>query len=74
MTGGDPKALEVAAHGLKGAVGLFGTTGAFEAASRRERMARAEELGHAEEAFGELEHQIARLNSLLVPYGTKVPG
>ncbi len=65
---GDGKALERAAHKLKGSMGSFGATPASEAALRLEIMGRNCELAQAEEASAELEHEVARLREALTTF------
>jgi HPt (histidine-containing phosphotransfer) domain-containing protein len=62
----DGKALERAAHTLKGSVGTFGAKAAFAAALRLEQMGRSEDFADAEMACAELEHELARLEPALV--------
>ncbi|HJY82170.1 MAG TPA: response regulator [Candidatus Binatia bacterium] len=62
---GDAKALERAAHTLKGAVGNFGAQGAFDAALRLEVMGRGRDLTNAAEVYAELEKEVARLERAL---------
>jgi PAS domain S-box-containing protein len=61
----DAKALERAAHTLKGAVGNFGAKGAFDAALRLEVMGRGGDLTHVAGAYAELEREVARLEGAL---------
>ncbi len=65
ITRRDAKALERAAHTLKGAVGNFGARSAFEAALRLEVMGRDGDFAKAAEACVELEKEIARLERAL---------
>ncbi len=57
----DAKALDNAAHSLKGSAGNFGAEAAVAAAERLEQMARAGDLSHAAEACIALEEEIGRL-------------
>ncbi len=61
----DAKALEEAAHGLKGALGNFAVQAAYDAALRVEMIARTGDLSQAEEAVSVLEEEIARLRPVL---------
>jgi len=61
----DAKALERAAHTLKGAVSNFGAKGAYEAALRLEVIGRGRDLTHSKEAYAELEKEVARLGDAL---------
>ena len=57
----DSKALEQAAHSLKGTVSSFGAQAAREAACKLEVVGRDGDLARAELAYAELEREIARL-------------
>ncbi len=61
----DAKALENAAHSLKGSAGNFGAEAAVAAAERLEQMARAEDLTDAAAACIALEEEIGRLCTAL---------
>jgi HPt (histidine-containing phosphotransfer) domain-containing protein len=61
----DTKALECAAHTLKGSVGNFGAKGAYDAALRLEVIGRRGDFANAEEAYAQLEAEIARLEGVL---------
>jgi len=61
----DSKALERAAHSLKGSVGSFGAQGAFDAALRLEVMGCGGDFTHAAEACVALEKEVARLERAL---------
>ncbi len=63
ITRSDGKALEHAAHTLKGSVGNFGAHAAFDAAYSLEKMGRNDDFARANEAFGRLQQQVA----LLIP-------
>ncbi len=65
---GDGKALERAAHKLKGSMGSFGAGRASEAAMRLEVMGRDGEFALAEEASAGLEHEVARLREALTTF------
>lgn len=58
----DSKALERAAHGLKGSVANFGTTPVFELARAIEGMGRAQQLGGLEAKLTELDRALAALH------------
>ncbi len=58
---GDSKALQFAAHSLKGAVSNFAAEAARAAALRLELIGRAGDLAEANEAFDELDEAVARL-------------
>jgi HPt (histidine-containing phosphotransfer) domain-containing protein len=62
----DAKALERAAHALKGSVGNFGAQGASHAALRLEVMGRGGDFTHVEEAYAELKKEVTRLEGTLV--------
>ena len=61
----DSKALERAAHTLKGAVGNFSAQGAYAAALRVEMMGRSGDLTQVAAAYAELEYEVARLGEAL---------
>jgi two-component system, sensor histidine kinase and response regulator len=61
----DAKALERAAHGLKGSVGNFEAAAAHAAAQRLERMGRDEALAGAGDVCDELEHELHSLGARL---------
>ena len=61
----DAKALERAAHALKGTVSNFAAPRAIAAALRLERMGGEGDLGHAAEGYATLEREIERLRPLL---------
>jgi len=62
---GDPEALRLAAHALKGSVGNFSTTGAYEAVVELENLARQGDLAMAVQAYEDLQGQMARLTRVL---------
>ncbi len=68
----DAKALERAAHTLKGSVGNFAARGAVQAALKLETMAREGDLTEVEEAYRALEEQIERLKPALKSLGKEV--
>jgi CheY-like chemotaxis protein len=57
----DSKALEHAAHALKGSTGNFSAHAAYEAALSLEKIGRGGDLTRADEACGVLEQELARL-------------
>jgi two-component system sensor histidine kinase/response regulator len=61
----DYKALERAAHTLKGSVGNFAMPGPWETAQRLELLAKSGLLSGAQEIFRDLERQIAQFNQVL---------
>ena len=61
----DSKALERAAHTLKGSVGNFAVPGPWETAQRLELLAKTGQLCGAPEIFRVLEQQIAQFNEIL---------
>ncbi|MCS6925630.1 MAG: Hpt domain-containing protein [Candidatus Binatia bacterium] len=61
----DAKAVQHAAHTLKGSVGNFGAQAAFDAALALEQMGRQGDLSGADAAFAHLEAEIARLQPVL---------
>jgi len=63
---GDPRALERAAHALKGSVGNFGAEPAHQAALRLEQMGRKRELVGVDEALSALVKELDRLRPALV--------
>jgi HPt (histidine-containing phosphotransfer) domain-containing protein len=63
----DPRALELAAHALKGAVATFAAKPAFDAALRLETMGRDDQIGGAKQAYKILTTEIDRLQSALAP-------
>ena len=65
----DTRALERAAHTLKGSVGNFAARAAYEAALRLETMARQGDLSQAESAFRALEQELERLTPTLATLG-----
>ena len=61
----DPKALERAAHTLKGSVGNFAVASAWETAELLELLGKSGQLVGAEEILRTLEQQIAQFNQTL---------
>ncbi len=68
---GDSKALEHAAHALKGSVGNFAMPGPWETAQRLELLAKSGQLSGAEETFRILERQIAHFNRVLARHANE---
>jgi HPt (histidine-containing phosphotransfer) domain-containing protein len=62
---GDAKAVEHAAHSLKGSVANFAAKRAYDAAYRLEVMGREVNLGKANEALGDLEKEVEGLKDAL---------
>jgi HPt (histidine-containing phosphotransfer) domain-containing protein len=65
----DSKALERAAHALKGSVSNFAATAAFEAALRLENIGSNGDMAHAEEAYAALEEEVKYLEPALAGLG-----
>jgi HPt (histidine-containing phosphotransfer) domain-containing protein len=65
ITRRDARALERAAHTLKGAVSNFGAKSACDAALRLEVIGRGGDFPHSEEAYVELEKEVTRLGGAL---------
>ena len=65
ITRRDARALERAAHTLKGAVSNFGAKSACDAALRLEVIGRGGDFTHSEEAYAELEKEVTRLGGAL---------
>ena len=65
LAGRDGKALERAAHALKGTVANFGARTAFEAALRVERLAQKGDMVGARTEWAPLEKEMARLKKAL---------
>jgi two-component system sensor histidine kinase/response regulator len=68
---GDGKALEQAAHSVKGAVSSFGAQVAREAAIKLESIGHSGDLTHAARAWAELESEIAHLTRALAVFRTE---
>jgi two-component system sensor histidine kinase/response regulator len=62
----DAKAVETAAHSLKGSVANFGATRTFKAAYRLEQMGRDRKLQEAECAKSDLERELGALQSAIL--------
>jgi HPt (histidine-containing phosphotransfer) domain-containing protein len=67
----DLRALERAAHTLKGSVGNFAMPGPWETAQRLELLAKSGQLSGAQEIFHVLEQQIVRLNQILARHAAE---
>jgi two-component system, sensor histidine kinase and response regulator len=67
----DPKALERAAHTLKGSVGNFAMPGPWETAQRLELLAKSGQLSGAPEIFRTLEQQTAQFNQVLARHAAE---
>jgi two-component system sensor histidine kinase/response regulator len=65
LSAADSKALEYAAHTLKGSVGNFAIPGPWETAQRLELLAKSGQLPDAQEIFRVLEQQIEQFNRVL---------
>ena len=65
LLAGDSKAVERAAHALKGSVGNFATPSPWETAQRMELLAKSGQLAGAQEIFRLLELQITQFNQIL---------
>jgi len=61
----DFKALDEAAHALKGSAGNLGLTRVHELSYKLEKMGKAEDIKGADEALKELEGEIERFNSFV---------
>jgi HPt (histidine-containing phosphotransfer) domain-containing protein len=61
VAGGDAKAVERAAHSLKGSVANFGAAAAFESARSIEESARAQRLAEVDPMIVRLEQALATL-------------
>jgi CheY-like chemotaxis protein len=68
IEGQDARALQRAAHTLKGSTGYFGAARASEMALQLETMGKKSELAHAKNALADMEREIARLTPVLVDY------
>ena len=66
LAAGDAKALERAAHSLKGSASNFGAYACVEAALDLERMARGADLERCHEGFNTLTVRLAALHAELV--------
>jgi two-component system sensor histidine kinase/response regulator len=66
---GDPAALRLAAHTLKGSIRYFGRGPAYELAFQLEEMGRQGRFEGAAETLAALEGEIAQVTSVLLDYG-----
>jgi len=71
LAAADAKALEIAAHTLKGSVGNFAMSGPRETAQRLELLAQSGQLAGAPEIFRALEQQIAQFNQILARHAAE---
>ena len=71
LRGVDPKALEHAAHTLKGSVGNFAMPGPWETAQRLELLAKSGQFSGAQEIFHVLEQQVAQFNQILAKHAAE---
>jgi CheY-like chemotaxis protein len=67
----DARALQHAAHALKGSIANFAARGPFEAAVALEAMGKRNDLTGAEGAYLTLKKEVARLERALVAVGTQ---
>jgi two-component system, sensor histidine kinase and response regulator len=65
VSAGDARALQAAAHALKGAVSNFAAAAAAEAAFRLQRMGETGETGGAAAVVAELEREMAKVRAAL---------
>ena len=68
IAGGDPAALRVAAHTLKGSMRYFGASRVFDDAYQLEKMGQNGNLENAEAALTDLDEEMARLTPVLLDY------
>lgn len=68
---GDPKALERAAHSLKGSIGNFGAAEAHQAAFHLELLGRQGTLEAVHEALAQLEKALQRVESEIARLATQ---
>jgi HPt (histidine-containing phosphotransfer) domain-containing protein len=71
LVAADSKALERAAHTLKGSVGNFALPGPWETAQRLELLAKSGQLSGGQEIFRVLEQQIAQFNQILARHAAE---
>jgi two-component system, sensor histidine kinase and response regulator len=71
LSAADSKALETAAHTLKGSVGNFATPGPWETAQRLELLAKSGQLPGAQEIVRVLEQQLAQFNQILARHAAE---
>jgi two-component system, sensor histidine kinase and response regulator len=72
VAGRDGRALERAAHKLKGSVGSLGARRAFAQAARLETLGRDGDWAEAPAALARLEEELARLRQALADYAAGV--
>jgi CheY-like chemotaxis protein len=65
--------LEIAAHGLKGALGALHAAAAFEAAFKLEQLGRAKKVTNAVAPLAILEREIERLKPMLIKLTEETP-
>ncbi|MHC4404033.1 MAG: CHASE domain-containing hybrid sensor histidine kinase/response regulator [Planctomycetota bacterium] len=68
VAAGDPAALRLSAHTLKGSIRYFGEGPAFQSAFELERMGRDGKMESATETLAILEGEMARLTPILLNY------
>ena len=68
VAAGDPPALRLAAHTLKGSIRYFGQGPAYHLAGRLEQMGREGQWEGAAEILAALEGEIAQVTSVLIDY------
>ena len=68
IAAGDPTALRLAAHTLKGSVKYFGAARAFQLAERLELLGQQRDLAPAEATLADLEAEMERLTGALARY------
>lgn len=61
----DFKALDEAAHALKGSAGNLGLTRVYELALKLEKMGKGEDISGADETFKELEEELERFREFV---------
>jgi HPt (histidine-containing phosphotransfer) domain-containing protein len=66
LRAGNSKALQGAAHALKGSVGNFAMPAPWETAQRLELLAKSGQLSGAEDILYTLEQQLAQFNRILL--------
>ena len=71
VAAGDPAALRLAAHTLKGSIRYFGESAAYELAFQLEQMGREGQFEGAAETLAALEGEIAQVTSVLLDYGRR---
>ena len=71
LDGESPKALEIAAHALKGSLSYFGSSSALHAALKLEKLGQEGTLDGGVELFAELEKGLSELKPTLAAFGKK---